>query len=602
MQQGRERLVNQEAKGYIQHSLEEGEGHIKGDKALQQAVGRGTDGLIHSNNGVQRQIVAHHIGGVDHKVVQRHRQHRHQQSADHRAHQSALPGLVPLVDKTGGKGEHAAHDEVEHLAHIGGGGAVEHQKQQVFQQGHCHTVDGSEREGCQQEQAAESKPDGTQTENGIDYGDGVQPRVSGQRKSEDDYTVLILGRDTGGGGNTDTMLLASYDITNQKATVMSIPRDTMVNVPWDIKRINSVYNYYGGGEKGIKALYKEISQLVGFEPDYQVIVEWEAVGKIVDAMGGVYFDVPRDMNYEDPVQDLSIHQTKGYRLLSGDDAMQVLRYRHDNRKNGKMLGYPDGDLGRIKTQQGLLKAMIEQLMSLKNITKVNEFIKVFNENVETDLSFQNMLWFAKQAFLGNSSGAKLDTAQVNFVTMPNKNVSCWSRVYHSYQSYVTPNAQELLELVNNELSPFVEPSTMSDLDIMSVNSDGSVSSTTGHVEDSKAAAAPVISSGKKDEPAKDYDMDSNGNLIDPDTGEVIAPSETETGSDTPATEPTTPQEPETGGSDASTGGEDGSGSGETPEEPDNSGIIVVPTEPTESGGSGTQTTDPVTGEPLPPEA
>ena len=454
-----------------------------------------------------------------------------------------------------------------------------------------------------------TKPDGTQTENGIDYGDGVQPRVSGQRKSEDDYTVLILGRDTGGGGNTDTMLLASYDITNQKATVMSIPRDTMVNVPWDIKRINSVYNYYGGGEKGIKALYKEISQLVGFEPDYQVIVEWEAVGKIVDAMGGVYFDVPRDMNYEDPVQDLSIHQTKGYRLLSGDDAMQVLRYRHDNRKNGKMLGYPDGDLGRIKTQQGLLKAMIEQLMSLKNITKVNEFIKVFNENVETDLSFQNMLWFAKQAFLGNSSGAKLDTAQVNFVTMPNKNVSCYSRTVGNMQSYVTPIASELLELVNNELSPFVEPSTMSDLDIMSVNSDGSVSSTTGHVEDSKAAAAPVISSGKKDEPAKDYDMDSNGNLIDPDTGEVIAPSETETGTDTPATEPTTPQEPETGGSDASTsgengstGGENGSGSGETPEEPDNSGIIVVPTEPTESGGSGTQTTDPVTGEPLPPEA
>ena len=454
-----------------------------------------------------------------------------------------------------------------------------------------------------------SNADGTQARDGIDYGDGVQPRVSGERKSQDYYTVLILGRDTGGGGNTDTMLLASYDVTNQKATVMSIPRDTMVNVPWDIKRINSVYNYYGGGEKGIKALYKEISQLVGFEPDYQVIVEWEAVGKIVDAMDGVYFDVPRDMNYEDPYQDLSIHQSKGYRLLSGDDAMQVLRYRHDNRKNGKMLGYPDGDLGRIKTQQGLLKAMIEQLMSLKNITKVNEFIKVFNENVETDLSFQNMLWFAKQAFLGNSSGAKLDTAQVNFVTMPNKNVSCWSRVYHSYQSYVTPNAQELLELVNNELSPFVEPSTMSDLDIMSVNKDGSVSSTTGHVEDSKATAAPVISSGKKDEPAKDYDMDDNGNLIDPDTGEVIAPSETETGTDMPATEPTTPQEPETGGSDASTGGENGStggengsGSGETPEEPDNSGIIVVPTEPTESGGSGTQTTDPVTGEPLPPEA
>ena len=389
---------------------------------------------------------------------------------------------------------------------------------------------------------------------------------------------------------------------------MSIPRDTMVNVPWDIKRINSVYNYYGGGEKGIKALYKEISQLVGFEPDYQVIVEWEAVGKIVDAMGGVYFDVPRDMNYEDPYQDLSIHQSKGYRLLSGDDAMQVLRYRHDNRKNGKMLGYPDGDLGRIKTQQGLLKAMIEQLMSLKNITKVNEFIKVFNENVETDLSFQNMLWFAKQAFLGNSSGAKLDTAQVNFVTMPNKNVSCWSRVYHSYQSYVTPNAQELLELVNNELSPFVEPSTMSDLDIMSVNKDGSVSSTTGHVEDSKAAVPPTLmGSGKKDEPEKGYITDENGNLIDPDTGEIVSPpEETEPGTETPS-EPTpeTPATPETPGTgtettdpSGSTGGETGTGSPETPDQPEDPGIIVVPPEEPATPDAN-QGLDPVTGEPLP---
>ena len=137
---------------------------------------------------------------------------------------------------------------------------------------------------------------GTQEEE-IDWGEGTRPRSDGERKSQDYYTVLILGRDTGGGGNTDTMLLASYDVTNQKATVMSIPRDTMVNVSWDIKKINSVYNWYGGGDRGIQYLYKEIAQLVGFEPDYQVIVEWEAVGQIVDAMGGVWFDVPRDMYY-----------------------------------------------------------------------------------------------------------------------------------------------------------------------------------------------------------------------------------------------------------------------------------------------------------------
>ena len=61
----------------------------------------------------------------------------------------------------------------------------------------------------------------------IDWGEGIRPHSGGERKSDDYYTVLILGRDTGGGGNTDTMLLASYDVTNQKATVMSIPR-----TPW----------------------------------------------------------------------------------------------------------------------------------------------------------------------------------------------------------------------------------------------------------------------------------------------------------------------------------------------------------------------------------
>ena len=407
-----------------------------------------------------------------------------------------------------------------------------------------------------------TKPDGTQTENGIDYGDGVQPRVSGQRKSEDDYTVLILGRHTGGGGNTDTMLLASYDITNQKATVMSIPRDTMVNVPWDIKRINSVYNYYGGGEKGIKALYKEISQLVGFEPDYQVIVEWEAVGKIVDAMGGVYFDVPRDMNYEDPVQDLSIHQTKGYRLLSGDDAMQVLRYRHDNKDpvTRKRRGYLDGDIGRIKTQQGLLKAMIEQLLQLKNVTKIGDFARVVKNNVTSDLTFEEMLWFGSQAVMG---GLKIEN--VNFVTMPNTNKSCYSRVYHRMQSYVTPNAQELLDLVNNELSPFVETFTMRDLDIMSVNSDGSVSSSTGHVEDSKAAQPQnhhsssgsqtgTGDSGTTTDPGTATDPgntgDNSGTTVDPGNtgdnsgGTTVDPGNTgdNSGTTTPS-EPTTPVDP-----------------------------------------------------------
>lgn len=424
----------------------------------------------------------------------------------------------------------------------------------------------------------DGRPDGPEP---IDYGDGLRPRGGdGERKSADYWTVLILGRDTGGGGNTDTMLLASYDVTNQKATVMSIPRDTMVNVPWDIKRINSVYNYYGGGERGIQHLYKEISQLVGFEPDFQVVVEWDAVGEIVDAIGGVYFDVPQDMNYDDPYQDLHIHQTAGYRLLSGDDAMQVLRYRHDNRKNGITRGYPDGDLGRIKTQQAFLKAMVDQLLRPKNMTKVGPLIEAFNKNVETDMSFQNILWFGQQAVMGG-----LKTEDVNFVTMPNSAKYAYSRSVGNMQSYVVPNARQLLDLVNNELSPFTEVFTLSDLDIMSVNADGSVSSSTGYVEDKKAALPPPKDEPEEEEPTVDengYPIDPETGLpitVDPETGEPIVPIDPETG------EPLVTGPPDTAiGSNENGGGTTNSNGstqpgGTTPISPPDTGATMPPVSP-----------------------
>ena len=461
----------------------------------------------------------------------------------------------------------------------------------------------------------------------IDWGEGTRPRSDGERKSQDYYTVLILGRDTGGGGNTDTMLLASYDVTNQKATVMSIPRDTMVNVSWDIKRINSVYNYYGGGDRGIQYLYKEIAQLVGFEPDYQVVVEWDAVGQIVDAMGGVWFDVPRDMYYSDPLQNLYINQKAGYRLLSGDDAMQVLRFRKGTN------GYADGDIGRIGTQQAFLKAMVEQLLKIENITKINQFAEVFRENVETDLTLQNILWFAKAAFTGG-----LRAEDVEFVTMPNTPKYAYSASTsrqngrYSEQSYVVPNAGELLELVNTKLSPYKEVFTRSDLDMMTVNADGSVSSSTGHLEDPSAANPRSYWQAQwaPQEPEEEETppVDENGNPIatDPNTGEPV------TGGETPGTgEPVSPEpggttdpgtgtwepgtgqqiDPETGGIiDPSTGqildpgtgqvigqvgggSADGGGSG--------AGGQTAPETPEPSGGETAPTEEPAGGEPQAPD-
>lgn len=356
---------------------------------------------------------------------------------------------------------------------------------------------------------------------------GDDPLLEGGDRKEDFYTFLVVGRDTGGGGNTDTILLAAYDVANQKLNVMSIPRDTMVNIPYDIKRINGVYNYAGGGDKGIAALYQEVSQLVGFVPDFEVVVEWDAVGELVEAIGGVYFDVPFRMYYNDLSQGFIIDLQKGYQLLNGDQAMQLVRYRKQSDDNGNVIsgGYDTGDIGRIETQQAFLKEVIKQCLKISNVARIKELAKVFTDNVQTDLTMGNLVWFAEQAIFG---GLSMDN--VNFITMPgNYNGYAWSRNYLNNQSYVLPYADELLKVVNESFNPYLEDRTLSQLDIMSVNKDGSLSSTTGTVEDTKAATAPVKPTPTPevtpdpevtDEPTVPDDPQTSTEPEDPDQSEV----------------------------------------------------------------------------------
>lgn len=146
VQQRGERLVDEEAQRHIDHAFDKGERHIEDHQALKKAVGRGTDGLIHADDGFKRQVIAYNVGGVDHKVVERHRQHRHQQRAGESADKCILAGLFLLIDEARGEGKHAAHDEVEKLTDVRGRRAVQHGEQHVLEQRDDHAVDGAERE------------------------------------------------------------------------------------------------------------------------------------------------------------------------------------------------------------------------------------------------------------------------------------------------------------------------------------------------------------------------------------------------------------------------------------------------------------------------
>ena len=362
------------------------------------------------------------------------------------------------------------------------------------------------------------------------YFDAIQPKVSGVRKSKDIYTILIFGTDVVS-GLTDTMMVGTYDVTNQKATVMSLPRDTIVNntgVRITDKKLNAVYTLWGGGDSGVTALKNEVSELVGFMPDYYVQIDWELVGKMVDAIGGVWFDNPYHMEYYDPYQDLEIYQEQGYRKLSGNDAMQVVRWRHNNPNvpynPGVSKNTVASDLERLEVQHAFLKAVLRQALQPQNIVRSPDLIRLFNENVVSDLAVENMLWFGQQAVLG---GLQVD--DVNFCTMPVAGGSYYQAKYDATYSFVYPIQSQLLPLINESLNPFVEQVTIRQLDLMYVAADGSLRSSTGRLADPSVGVVQVkpTNEPKESEPVEGDDPSESGEPGEDDPEESGQPAQSE---------------------------------------------------------------------------
>ena len=157
------------------------------------------------------------------------------------------------------------------------------------------------------------------------------------------YNILVCGTDDGNGG-TDTIMLTSVDTEAKSVHVVSIPRDTLVNEDWTVKKINSAFN-----RGGIEGVAEQVEKIMGFPVDFYVTIDLKAFIEMVDAIGGVDFEVPIDMNYDDPTQDLHIHFKAGMQHLDGQQAMEVVRFRHNNDGSG----YPLQDLDRIKNTAGI---------------------------------------------------------------------------------------------------------------------------------------------------------------------------------------------------------------------------------------------------------
>jgi len=205
--------------------------------------------------------------------------------------------------------------------------------------------------------------------------------VQAPEEKEKVLNVLLLGVDKEG-YRTDVIILAQYNYHTQQVKMLQIPRDTKVETTRSDKKINSAYGF--GKEK---ELFKDVHKLLGIDVDKYFLVNIKGFRALIDEIGGVKMNVPINMYYTDPVQDLYINLKKGEQILDGKKAEMFVRFRQNNDGTG----YPDGDIGRIKAQQEFINNAIDQAFSLKNIFKVPKLVAIILENVKTNFSVSELL-------------------------------------------------------------------------------------------------------------------------------------------------------------------------------------------------------------------
>ncbi|MBR6562019.1 MAG: LCP family protein [Oscillospiraceae bacterium] len=294
------------------------------------------------------------------------------------------------------------------------------------QQGAIHTPNVEPDQQVGDEMAADPEPTPVQSVTTEKPG-GATYNENGRKDGT--YTFLVIGSDNGF-GNTDTIIYGVLDTVDHTLNVVNIPRDTQVNVPWSIKRINSVYAY---SDNNIAGLRQEVGHLVGYNIDETyAIIDMEAFVKIVDCIGGVDYEVPFDMYDYIPDQDFLIDLKQGYQHLDGQDALELVRFRS---------GYLNADLGRINTQQDFLMTVARQLLRLKNIPNLPQLLSIVEEYVETNLTASNIAFFVEE-FL------KIDSEDIHFYTLPGEGQMVKGGAYYFVLS------DQWVPIVNQGLNPF----------------------------------------------------------------------------------------------------------------------------------------------------
>ncbi|WP_414565846.1 MULTISPECIES: LCP family protein [unclassified Anabaena] len=255
-------------------------------------------------------------------------------------------------------------------------------------------------------------------------------------------------------GLSDVMLLIKFDPANKKVAMLSIPRDTRTEVTgYGVKKLN-----HANIDGGPALTAKSVSNLLGgVGIDRYIRINVLGVGKLIDALGGVTVNVPKDMKYQDDSQRLYINLKAGKQHLDGDKALQLLRFRQDEL----------GDIGRVQRQQMVIRALIDQTLNPVTVAQLPKVLNVVKENIDTNLTVEELV-----ALVG--FGVRTNRANMHMFMLPGR----FSQKDEYVASYWLPSktgiarmmsqhfglelTSELREINTRSLRVYIQDSTGSD--------------------------------------------------------------------------------------------------------------------------------------------
>ncbi len=217
-------------------------------------------------------------------------------------------------------------------------------------------------------------------------------------RPEERINVLLLGVDAvESTERSDTIMVASLDPLTREAAVLSIPRDTLVNLPGRPGREKIAHAHAYGGPL---ASLRVVSELLDVPIHYYVKVDFRGFVALVDALGGVTLNVEKPMRYSDPYQNLEIDLQPGLQRLDGDKALQFVRYRQD------------GDLNRIRRQQAFLRALADEVFRAGTVLRLPRVVLELSRYVETNMSPEEIMRLARLAAAVDREKVAMDSLPV----------------------------------------------------------------------------------------------------------------------------------------------------------------------------------------------